>query len=201
MITTRCLSSVYASTSSPAGTDGRRLRELLLGEILERAVLRRGRHTAWMSIEQIRSNRPTHQSARDDADHAGGHGECGCTWHSGLLEERRERQTGRRAAGQRHRSGQHAHQRMLAEEIRDRRAEHVLQCGDERGHDHHQQHQRPATLEQQHAGAKSNRCEERVLQRRLQRGVEGERPPCQRHSAIANSAATGRPPATGAGML
>ena len=42
------------------------------------------------------------------------------------------------------------------------------------------QDQRPAALEQQHAGAESDRGEERVLQRRLQRGVEGQRPPVER---------------------
>ena len=126
-------------------------------------------------FDEVGADRPAHHAAGDNADHRRGDGERGGAGNAGVLEERSERQAGRRTAGQRHRSGEHAHQRMLAKAPRDRDADDVLQRGDDQCNDEKQQHQRPAALEQRQAGRKSDRREERVLQRHLQRRVELER--------------------------
>ena len=62
-------------------------------------------------------------------------------------------------------------------------------------------HQRTAAPQQAHAGAEADRGEEHVLQRRLQRGVEGEAAGGPLTYSAARMAATGSPPTTGAGML
>ena len=91
------------------------------------------------------------------------------------FEERRERESGRRAAGQRHRAREHAHQRMLSEPPRDRGADDVLQRGDHDREDEEQEDQRSAAPQQRQAGGEPDRREEGVLQRHLQRRVELER--------------------------
>ena len=98
-----------------------------------------------------------------------------------LLEQRREREPGGGPAGQRHRAGEHAHQRVLAEQPRHAGADDVLQRRRDRRDDHHHEHERTATREHAKAGAEADRREERVLQRHLQRGVEGDE---RRRSAI-----------------
>ena len=59
----------------------------------------------------------------------------------------------------------------------------------------------PPRLSSEHAGAEADGGKERVLQRRLQRGVEGRRAASPSRGATRSSAATGKPPTTGAGML
>ena len=83
------------------------------------------------ALDEERANRPADDAARHDADHRRGHRERGGAGHSGFLKERREREAGRRASGERDDSRQHAHQRILSERDRHQAAEHVLQRGDD----------------------------------------------------------------------
>ena len=163
---------------------GRRRRDrighLPLRQRLERAAGAR-RQDGRMAAEQERRDRAAHQPARHDAGHRRRHGERFRAGNPRLLEERRERDAGRRPAGQRHRPGENAHQRMFAEQPGHAAADDVLQQGGDRGDDHHDEHERTATREHAKAGAEADRREERVLQRHLQRGVEGDE---RRGSAI-----------------
>ena len=154
----------------------RRRRHLGFGQVLERAGrAAAGGRAAAVAFDEIGADRSAHHAAGDDADHRRGHRERRRAGHAGLFEERRKRQAGRGAAGQRHRSGEHAHQRMLSERPRDGDADDVLQRGDDERDDEEQEDQRTAALQQREAGRKANRREERVLQRHLQRRVELER--------------------------
>ena len=60
-------------------------------------------------------------------DHRGGDRERSRRRHAGRFEQRREGEAGGRPAGQRHRAGEHAHQRMLAEGVARADADDVLQ--------------------------------------------------------------------------
>ena len=80
-----------------------------------RRAVARARRSADALHEQ-RADGSTDHSTGDDPDHRGRHGECRRAGHPGLFEERREGQAGRRPACQRDRPGQHAHERVLAEQ-------------------------------------------------------------------------------------
>ena len=63
---------------------------------------------------------------------ADGDGQRARCRNAGGFEQRRKRQPGRGAAGQRHRSGEHAHQRMLPQRDRAHDADDVLRHGRQR---------------------------------------------------------------------
>jgi hypothetical protein len=154
----------------------RRFAHPRLRQLLQRRIARRRRReAARLPLDQVCADRAANHAARDNADHGGRHREGGRAGHAGLLEEIRERKPGCRPPGQRHRPGKHPHQRVLSESHGHEPAEHVLQRGDDRGDDEKEQDARTAALEQRNARPKSNRCEERVLERRLQRRIHLQR--------------------------
>ncbi len=94
--------------------------------------------------------------------------------HTRFLEERREREACGRSTRQRHRPGQHAKQRRLPQPGRDRRADDVLEDGNDRREEKEAKHERTAQAEQLQAGGETDRREKRVLERGSQRDVEAD---------------------------
>ena len=109
-----------------------------------------------MSSEEVGGDRPAEQSAGDDASHRRRDCQGWGAHNAGRLEIRRERETRRGPAGQRHRTGEHSKQWMLTECDGYARTDHVLKQRGDRGHHHHDQHEGTAAFEQQHAGTETD---------------------------------------------
>ena len=124
---------------------------------------------------EVRADRSAHEPPGHDANHRGGDRERSGARHAGGFELGSKRESGGGPTGERDRSREHAHQRVLPEQRRDAGADHVLQERHHRREEKEHDHGRTANAQQRHARAEPDRREERDHQGRLQRRVELDR--------------------------
>ena len=139
------------------------------------AGARRDRLAPWRQLEpadQPGADRGAGQSAADDAERRRGERQGPGPDQSRFLQQRRERESGRRPADQRDRSRHHAEQRVLAESPGDGDAEEVLHEAEHRGEEQEDHDLKPAGSEQREARPHPDGAEEGDAQQRLRRRVE-----------------------------
>ncbi len=126
-------------------------------------------------LDQPGADGTANDAAQNDAAHSDSHRNRSGSGDTGLFEQGCKCQTGRRPAGERDRTGQHAEQGIQPERQRHEDADHVLQDRERRRQQKESQYLRSTDAQQRQARTETDGGEERNHQRRLQRRIELEK--------------------------